>query len=645
LQAIVFIPIFVDRSQFVTGKVRNPVMRETNFIEQNKTKWREFEGVLDATQRDPDQLNDLFIQVTDDLSYSRSFYPNRSVRVYLNGLGQRIFGAIYKVRRSPWRQLANFWLEELPQIIHESRQSFRLSFFVFVVSMLIGGLSCAMDEDFASVILGEDYVEMTMENIRSGDPMAVYKAKGAFSMSFAITLNNLYVTLLIFTMGVFFSLGSLTILVSNGIMVGAFQYFFIKEGLFFDSFLTIWTHGAIEVSCIVIAGAAGITMGQGLVFPGSYSRMQAFQRSARRGIKILLSIAPLIILAGFIEGFLTRLTETPAVIRILFIAVCFLFMFVYFVWYPRYKARLGFDAPIRDTRIPPDQPQNLGFGRIQSSVELFSDAFMLYRKHLLRFTMLALVCAAACCGILMTTSEDLLNNPLPVTYELLSFLKTLFSSHILFTAIYSDYAPYAGGLALAILLFEVAKQLTREERPDKKIPQRLRLAAFFQVMVVISPFVLLFAFFEWYSVLLAAALFPLVSVWGVLLLRERRNVFSAFGRAWSLFFSSFGRGMSALMLFFFTGLLVLGIFDSFLMKIFFDLLSWVIHFEPETMAQINNIVLLFLYFFILFIFFILLFTGMGLLYFTLIEIHEAEGLRQKLQMLGQSRQIRGLERE
>lgn len=620
-------------------------MRETNFIEQNKAKWSEFEGVLDASNRDPDQLNDLFIQVTDDLSYSRSFYPNRSVRVYLNGLGQRTFGAIYKVRRSPWQQLGNFWLDELPQLIHESKYAFRLSFFVFVVSMLIGALSCAMDEDFASLILGENYVEMTLENIRSGDPMAVYKAKGAFSMSFAITLNNLYVTLLIFTMGVFFSLGSLTILVSNGIMVGAFQYFFIKEGLFLDSFLTIWTHGAIEVSCIVIAGAAGMTLGQGLVFPGSYSRVQAFQRSARRGIKILISIAPLIILAGFIEGFLTRLTETPAIIRILFIAVCFLFMFVYFVWYPRYKAKLGFDSPIRDTRIPPDQLQNLGFGRIQSSVELFSDAFMLFKKHVLRFMLLAFVLAAVCCGFLMATSEDLLNNPLPLTFGGITFLSTLFSTHILFSFTYSDYAPFAGGLALGVMLFEVAKQLIREERPGKKSTLGQNLAAFLQTLIAITPFVVLFAFFTWYSVLLALVLFPFVALWGVLLLREGRNVFKAFNRVWSLFFASLGRSFSALLLFFFTGLLILTIFDSFLVKILFDLLSWIIHFEPETMSLINNIVLLFLHFFILLLFFMLLFAGMGLLYYTLIEIHEAEGLRQRLQQLGQSRQIRGLDRE
>ena len=59
-------------------------MRETSFIKQNKEKWKEFESILEKKDKDPDKLNDLFIQITDDLSYSRTFYPNRSVRVYLN---------------------------------------------------------------------------------------------------------------------------------------------------------------------------------------------------------------------------------------------------------------------------------------------------------------------------------------------------------------------------------------------------------------------------------------------------------------------------------------------------------------------------------------------------------------------------------
>ena len=66
-------------------------MRETKFIQQNKEKWQEFESFLDGQYKDADKLSNLFIQVTDDLSYSRTFYPNRSVRVYLNGLAQQTF--------------------------------------------------------------------------------------------------------------------------------------------------------------------------------------------------------------------------------------------------------------------------------------------------------------------------------------------------------------------------------------------------------------------------------------------------------------------------------------------------------------------------------------------------------------------------
>ena len=71
-------------------------MRETHFIKQNKDKWKEFERILEFKEKDPDKLNDLFVQITDDLSYSRTYYPNRSVRVYLNNLAQQIFYSIYK---------------------------------------------------------------------------------------------------------------------------------------------------------------------------------------------------------------------------------------------------------------------------------------------------------------------------------------------------------------------------------------------------------------------------------------------------------------------------------------------------------------------------------------------------------------------
>ena len=153
-------------------------MRETQFIQQNKEKWGEFENILEDEYKDPDKLNDLFVQITDDLSYSRTFYPNRSVRVYLNGLAQRIFHDVHKSPTSPWRAFKHFWTEELPQLYYEARRDMLIAFMVFVLAFGIGVLSCAMDPDFPEIILGESYIDMTESNIKSGDPMAVYKQKG-----------------------------------------------------------------------------------------------------------------------------------------------------------------------------------------------------------------------------------------------------------------------------------------------------------------------------------------------------------------------------------------------------------------------------------------------------------------------------------
>ena len=65
-------------------------MRETHFIEQNKEKWNEFEQRF-VDESDPEKVSNLFIQITDDLSYSRTYYPNRSVKIYLNNLAQKVF--------------------------------------------------------------------------------------------------------------------------------------------------------------------------------------------------------------------------------------------------------------------------------------------------------------------------------------------------------------------------------------------------------------------------------------------------------------------------------------------------------------------------------------------------------------------------
>ncbi len=111
--------------------------------------------------------------------------------------------------------------------------------------------------------------------------MAVYKGMSEGSMFLTITINNIRVSLLAFAAGVLFSVGTGYILFRNGIMLGAFHYLFFEHGYFDDTILTIWIHGTLEITAIIIAGAAGLIMGNGLLFPGTYPRAYAFRKETR----------------------------------------------------------------------------------------------------------------------------------------------------------------------------------------------------------------------------------------------------------------------------------------------------------------------------------------------------------------------------
>ena len=314
-------------------------MKESKFIEQNKKKWQEFETDIIYRRNKATKLSRLFIQVTDDLSFVRTFYKHRSVKIYLNGMAQYLFNDLYRNQTSNLKGFFKFWKLDLPLLIHDARKEFRISFVIFLLAFGIGIISSIYDKDFARVILSDDYVKMTTENIQHNDPMAVYKKANEADMFLGITINNLMVALSTFLLGVFLSIGTVFRLIYNGVMVGVFQYFFIERGLFKESFLTIWQHGTLEISSIIIAGAAGITLGKGLIFPGTYSRIESFKISALRGLKIFLGITPIIIMAAFIEGFITRHTELNMPIRVTVIAISLLFILFYFVWYPWFIAK------------------------------------------------------------------------------------------------------------------------------------------------------------------------------------------------------------------------------------------------------------------------------------------------------------------
>jgi len=310
-------------------------MREAAFVKQNKEKWVAFEEALNSKRElSPDQLSNLYIEITDHLSYAKTFYPKSNTQIYLNSVASQAHQKIYKTKRESKNRIVSFWKTEFPTMFYAHQRDLLISFLVFTFFCAVGAFSAANDGDFVRSILGDGYVNMTLDNIEKGDPMAVYKQMGEFNMFLGITINNIKVALFAFALGIFIGVGTLWVLLKNGLMLGSFQYFFYAKGLLWESARTIWIHGTIEISVIVIAGCAGLVMANGMLFPGTYTRLESFKRGVKNGLKIVISTLPFFIVAGFLEGFVTRHTEMPDALALVIILGSLGLILFYYVIYP-----------------------------------------------------------------------------------------------------------------------------------------------------------------------------------------------------------------------------------------------------------------------------------------------------------------------
>lgn len=628
-------------------------MRESKFIEQNKKKWARFEQILKLKKKDPDQLSELFVQITDDLSYSRTFYPNRSVRVYLNSLAQQVFGSIYKNTKPKFQRLLHFWQEELPQVNFHERRAFLVSFLIFTFFALIGALSSHFDPNFPRIILGDAYVDMTLENIENGDPMAVYK-KGEQSFDFLwIAFNNLKVAFGAFAVGALFIVGTVAVLMYNGIMVGSFQYFFYQHDVLQESVLAIWIHGTLEISCIIIGGAAGIAMGKGLVFPGSYSRLQAFMLSAKRGIKIMLGIAPIIAFAAFLESFVTRYTEVPDILQMAIIGFSLLFILGYFGVYPRLLNRRGWKKPLKDTRMPPDRDTTVNYQRLRGNGDIFTEAFVVYKKYFSGLFRTAIVASV----LFVALFWFLLYDNIAAYFFLGSELFAIFSNLSSFFTNMEDWLYLLVSLPSTwlvvnytqyVLVSDVGKPGEKADRSWKSILAFTRRAFPVIGLNLISLFAVLLipfdnglvTFFVWVSFLVLQSF---CSMWMHLTLKEKLTPFAGLSMTFKLLNDYWFRliGLS-LMITAFSGLLMF-LVNSPLSYFYFEILNDNLVLEEATVDKILTSAFAFSWILVIHLTLPLLLIGNGLLYYSIREMKEAVTLKQRITRIGKKKSQFGID--
>ena len=363
----------------------------------------------------------------------------------------------------------------------------------------------------------------------------------------------------------------------------------------------------------------------------------------RRGLKIFVGVAPIIVLAAVFEGFFTRFTETPDFIRAAFIATSLFFVLWYFVWLPWHKARTGgFRQAIHDKELPPDKAQIIDFNVIKNAGEILADTFtVVFRHPKMTLGVLSGATAVFMLWAFGWTTENLANTflypdqPLGVLGGASGFFE-------------NKTAPFLYFLQIGLLtVLSVAAFRALELEMD--IAQRTRFSrgrVFLSALplALIMPLFILFIRAEngvlaW---LLSMAAYPFLGMWAAVIYFEDLNPITALIRTFRLVrWPTVVLGLMTinLMLLFFLFL------DTPVWEMTMQLFSWLVPSGGDAMAIFHTIATTTMAGILLYLFFLMIVLGGALQYFSCREIMDATQLRKGIEQVALTRQIRGLARE
>ena len=306
-------------------------MREALFIKKNKDKWTRIEH-MPAT--DADEMADDFTELVNDLAYAKTFYPSSKITRFINGQASRIYLKIFRNKKEEANRIFRFWKIDLPLIVRKYHKVIFFTAVLFCLFFLVGFFSSRHDENFTRYVLGDGYVDKTIQNIEDGNPFGIYQSEGPLITWVEIMFNNVRVAIKYFFEGIVFGIFTIRSVIAFGVTVGVFHEIFFSHGLGWDWGLAVMIHGELELWSFVISSTAGIILGMGFLFPGTRRRIDSFKKAAKDGVKLLVGIIPFYIVAAFFEGFVTRHYKMHWAFNMLILLSSLTLIVWYFIIYP-----------------------------------------------------------------------------------------------------------------------------------------------------------------------------------------------------------------------------------------------------------------------------------------------------------------------
>jgi uncharacterized membrane protein SpoIIM required for sporulation len=295
-------------------------MSSNRFINERKGAWQRLEDLLTLLDQmslrrlhreEVRELSRIYRRTSSDLAIARAESRDPRLVNYLNSLVIRAHGRIYRAEALEGGQrVGRFFARDFPQTFRRTWRHTAVAFCFFLVFFLAGFFGTWRDAEFSDLAgLSPAWrAQNTDARVRWWESLNEANQVGGA----AIMTNNIQVMFYAFAFGALLGLGTLYIMAANGASIGAVLALTYRAGFGHELVAFMAGHGVIELSCIFIAGGAGLLVGGAMLVPGDLSRFDALRLRGREAIQLIVGCIPLLVLAGIIEGFISPAPIAPA---------------------------------------------------------------------------------------------------------------------------------------------------------------------------------------------------------------------------------------------------------------------------------------------------------------------------------------------
>lgn len=297
-------------------------MNIQRWIARREASWQQLTALLQQVEKrglkslNADEvrtLASLYRSIAADLARARTYQAGNQIVQHLQTLTTRSYSQIYQgSRRQEWRSILAFYRWGFPAAVQQSKGYILLSVALLVGAAGVSGWLAWHDPTFLALVVPADLIsqvrdrqELWTGSIVGVEPFA----------STSIMINNIQVSFAAVAGGIFAGLGTVYLLLMNGILLGAIGALVGQYRLAYPFWAFVFPHGALELPAIFLAAAAGLLIARAILFPGQYRRVDALKQYGQQAAQLLFGVVPMLVIAGTIEGFFSPNPAIPDLLK------------------------------------------------------------------------------------------------------------------------------------------------------------------------------------------------------------------------------------------------------------------------------------------------------------------------------------------